>query len=199
MATNVNEPRSNQIFFDPDEHSEGTGKAFDEFTKQFELRYNAQYPDPPKVSLDAALQRWKITNTTVDVPDPKPDLAQYDAIVLYWRERDRVAKFLGMFSSQRMYADWTVAQPDTAIREVATWNVFKQTMHEYYLPTENATLKHFHFRHMTQNDGETFPAWCIRVEKEAKRCQFKCHHNDCNSEDTNIRDQIVIGATSDIM
>ena len=43
------------LFFDPDGHPEGTLKAFTEFTKQFELRYNAQYPDVPRVSLDAAI------------------------------------------------------------------------------------------------------------------------------------------------
>ena len=48
------------LFFDPDGHPEGTLKAFIEFTKQFELRYNAQYPNVPSVSLDAATQRWKM-------------------------------------------------------------------------------------------------------------------------------------------
>ena len=45
------------LFFDPDGHPEGTLKAFTEFTKQFELRYNAQNLDVPGVSLDAAIQR----------------------------------------------------------------------------------------------------------------------------------------------
>ena len=57
------EPRSN-IFFDPDEHPEDTLKAFEEFIKVFSLRYEAQYPDPPKVSLESAIQRWKVVNTT---------------------------------------------------------------------------------------------------------------------------------------
>ena len=126
MSTNDNEPRSNQLFFDPDKHREGTGKAFDEFTKAFELRYNAQYPDPPKVSLDAAINRWKITNTTPDVAEPKPTLPQYDALVSDWKEKDRVAKFLGMFTSQRLYSDWTVAQPDEAARDGFHMDVFQR-------------------------------------------------------------------------
>ena len=66
------EPRSNQLFFDPDQHPEDTLKAFEDFIKIFQLRYEAQYPDPPKVSLEAALQRWKVTHTSDQNPDPKP-------------------------------------------------------------------------------------------------------------------------------
>ena len=46
-----------QVFYDPDQHLEDTLKAFEEFTQVFELRYEAQYPDPPRVSLDAAVER----------------------------------------------------------------------------------------------------------------------------------------------
>ena len=52
------EPQS--TIFDPQQHPEGTLKAFDDFVQQFELRYRTQYPDPPKVSLDAVLAHWKI-------------------------------------------------------------------------------------------------------------------------------------------
>jgi len=55
MAKQANEPRS--LFFDPDDHPDNTHKAFNEFTQIFELRYNAQYPDPSRVSLDAAIER----------------------------------------------------------------------------------------------------------------------------------------------
>ena len=40
----------------------------------FKLQYDAQYPDPPKISLDAAIARWKISNTTQNVPNPIPTL-----------------------------------------------------------------------------------------------------------------------------
>ena len=40
---------------------------------------------------------------------------------------------------------------------------------------------------------ETFPAFCNRSAKEAKHCYFKCHHSDCDAEETAIRDQIIIG------
>ena len=34
------------IYFDPDEHTEDTLKAFEEFKKKFSLIYKAQFPDP---------------------------------------------------------------------------------------------------------------------------------------------------------
>ena len=40
-----------------DTYPEETLKAFEEFIDTFELRYDAQFPDPPKVSMDSALQR----------------------------------------------------------------------------------------------------------------------------------------------
>ena len=69
---NNNKQPQSTLFFDPDEHTDYTLKAFNDFIDLFELRYNAQFPDPPKLSLDAALMRWKITNTTEDQPNPKP-------------------------------------------------------------------------------------------------------------------------------
>ena len=53
---------SNQLHFDPDFHPDNTLKAFNDFLQDFKLRYTASYPDPPKVSLDATIHCWKITN-----------------------------------------------------------------------------------------------------------------------------------------
>ena len=90
------EPRSN-IFFDPDEHPEDTLKAFEEFIKVFSLRYDAQYPDPPKVSLESAIQRWKVMNITEQNKAPTPSVEQYDKICIEWKEKDKVKKLLGIF------------------------------------------------------------------------------------------------------
>lgn len=38
-------------------------RQFEEFLRQYKLRYMAQFPDPPKVSLEMCLERWKIANT----------------------------------------------------------------------------------------------------------------------------------------
>ena len=62
----------NQLIFDPENHPADTLKAFDDFRSAFEFRYAAQFPDPPKVSMDAALERWKVANTTTERTNPKP-------------------------------------------------------------------------------------------------------------------------------
>jgi hypothetical protein len=69
-------------------------------------------------------------------------------------------------------------------------------MQEFYKPTDNPTLKNFHFRALLQEEQESFPAFCNCVEKEAKYCQFRCDHNDCSAELIAIRDQIVIGTNN---
>ena len=124
----------------PDQHPDDTLKDFNEFIQSFYLRYEAQYPDPPKVSIDAAIERWKLANDTA-----KPTLEQYDTLRNKWRSKDRVAKFLGMFSSRRMYADWQVAKPDETKRTQATWEYFVAQIQAYYKPTENLTLKNHQF------------------------------------------------------
>ena len=60
--------------FDPDLHPDDTLKAFDEFIQSFYLRYEAQYLDAPKVSIDAAIERWKLAN----------DNSQTDAATIRW-------------------------------------------------------------------------------------------------------------------
>ena len=189
----MTEPRCHQLYFNPEQHPEDTLKAFEEFTQTFELRYDAQYPDPPKVSLDAAIERWKYANATTDTTQPKPSLAQYDQIRDNWRACDKVAKLLGMFSSNRLYMDWKVAQPDEGTRKLSKWTEFVTVMREFYKPTENITLMNYHFRALSQTENETFPGFCNRVLKEAKHCSFKCSNADCTAEDTAMRDQIVIG------
>ena len=69
-----------RLHFDPNEHPENTLKAFQEFLQRFQLRYDAFYPDPPKVSLEAAIERWKINQATPENPSPKPNLEQFDEI-----------------------------------------------------------------------------------------------------------------------
>ena len=189
-----NEPRSSQnIFFDPELHPEDTLKAFNEFTQIFELRYNAKFPDPPKVSLDAAIERWKVAQRSEATPEPKPDLAQYDTIRDEWRSKDKVAKLLGMFSSNRLYMGWCVAEPSEDLQQTSKWDEFITKMTTFYKPTENITLKHFHLRAVNQNEGETFTSFCNRVQKEAKHCDFKCTNAGCTAESVAVRGQIIIG------
>ena len=104
-GTAKKEPQSsNLLFFDLDEYPENTLKAFNDYPELFELRYNAQFPDPPKVSLDSVLERWKIVNATERNSNPRTALVQYDKIKEDWQAKDRLAKFLGMFSSARLHS-----------------------------------------------------------------------------------------------
>ena len=182
---------SSQLIFDPDLHTDDTLKQFNQFIKRFELRYNAQYPDPPRVSMEAAIERWKFAN-----PDAKPNLTQYDEIRDNWISKDKVTKFLGIFSTERLHEDWLSAEPDEDARKQATWEEFTTSLQNFYLPTENNTLKHYQFRSISQNSEESFISFCNRVEKEAKNCNYKCEHTDCTAEDIAIRDQIIIGTTN---
>ena len=108
-----------------------------------------------------------------------------------------VRKCLGMFSSPRLNSDWELAQPDGASRKAASWKTFVEAIGQHYKPTENLSLKHFQFRSLSQNSDETFPAFSIRVEKEAKHCQFKCSQADCTAESITVRDQIIFGLSDD--
>ena len=186
-----------KLYFDPDDHPDSTLKAFIEFKAEFVLRYDACYPDPPKVSLDSAIQRWKLGQVDPAKVGTEPTLAQYDQIVEDWRQRDMVAKFLGLYSSKRMFSDWQAALPSEVERKSASWALFVGKMEEYYKPTENSTLKHYQFRTLSQSPSETFTAFANRVEKEAKHCHFKCESVECGAESTAIRDQILIGLISD--
>ena len=145
VKSSFEEARS-RLYFDPDEHPENTLKAFQQFIQRFQLRYDAMYPDPPKVSLEAAVERWKIMETTQQNPTPKPTLEQFDEICEQTKSCDKVAKFLGMYSSSRLYTDWCMAAPDEKTRKKVSWEVFVTVLSAYYKPTENITLKHYHFR-----------------------------------------------------
>ena len=69
------------------------------------------------MSLDAAINRWKVVNTTADNDTPTPTADQYDEICDKWRSKDQVSKVLGMFSSHKLYEDWCIAEPDVDERK----------------------------------------------------------------------------------
>ena len=81
MADN---PVTTALCFNPDDHPDATLKAFDDFVQMYELRYDAQYPDPPKVSIDAAIERWKLTQQNAEA---RPTIDQYDEIRDDWHSQ----------------------------------------------------------------------------------------------------------------
>ena len=98
-----------------------------------------------------------------------------------------------MYSSSRLYTDWCMAFPEEKARKSTRWNEFVTVMTQYYKRTENITLKHCQFRSNIQNKIETFIAFCNRVALEVKHCSFNCESLHCTSEETAVRDQIIIG------
>ena len=106
MAANSTLPT---LFFDSDKHPDSTLKAFNDFIESFELRYKALYPEPPKVSLEAAISRWQLCQE-----DEKKRLSadEYDEIKEELQSSDRVTKMLDMFLAKRFYQDWVSAEPN---------------------------------------------------------------------------------------
>ena len=107
-----------------------------------------------------------------------------------------MSKFLRIYSSKRLYTDRCMAALEQKTRKNAQWKDFVETMSAFYKPTENITLKHFHFRSNIQKDGEMFIAFCNRVLLEAKHYNFKCTAESCTAEDTAVQDQTIIGLKS---
>ena len=175
--------------FDPDSYPHATLKAFNEFVEQYEFRYNAQYPEPPKTVMDNATLKWKSEHEDAD-----PSAAQKLDIRKEIVAHDKVRKLLGFFATKRLQQDWKAAEPIEANRD-CTWTQFLAKMRAYYKPTENSTLRNFEFRSLMQLPSETFSAFANRMEKEGKTCSFcECDEaSACTASNMAIRDQIVVG------
>ena len=107
-----------------------------------------------------------------------------------------VAKFIGLFSSQRLQEDWQAAEPDANLRKKASWTNFLKKIRAYYKPTDNPVLINYQFRELSQNEGETFHGFCNRVEKEARTCYFTCKDPACDADKIAIGDQVLIGTNN---
>ena len=59
----------------------------------------------PEISLEAAIERWKITTAAPKIASRKPSLEQFDEICKQNKSRDKVSKFLRVYSSNRLYTD----------------------------------------------------------------------------------------------
>ena len=68
--------------------------------------YNALSPDHPKVSSEVTIEWWKITVATPRNAFPKLSLEQFDKICEKTTSCNKVLKFLGMQSFNRLYIDW---------------------------------------------------------------------------------------------
>ena len=71
--------------------------------------------------MDAATERWKFS--TKDLTK-LPTVEEYDEIRNVWISHDKVAKFLGMYSSNRLYEDWKSAEPSLENHKKCSWDFF---------------------------------------------------------------------------
>ena len=73
------------------------------------------------ISLEAAIEWWKITAATTENASQKPSLEQFDEICEQTKSRKKVSKFLVMYSSNRLYTDWCMAARKEKTRQNAHW------------------------------------------------------------------------------
>ena len=170
MATAIDDetPRGVQrLQFDPDMYPHCALKAFNEFVEQYSFRYNAQYTYPPKQTIDNEIIIWKSEHENAE-----PDVNQLKSIRNDWISKDKVRKLLGFFASIRLQQDWNAAKENTNDGNNVKWDTFLTQMQAYYKPTENHIIRNYEFRQLSQKPGETFSAFCNRVEAAGKNCHF---------------------------
>ena len=90
-------------------YSNNTLKKFKEFIQAYQLRYEALHSDSPKVSMDSAIQKWKLVN-----PESKLDMNLYGS---EWIHKDMAANFLGIFSLAITFDDRQKAITDERDRK----------------------------------------------------------------------------------
>ena len=181
---------SHALLFDPDKYPHCALKAFHDFTEQYSFRYHAQYPYPPKHVIDKNAE-WKSENE-----DREPTVVEEKIIREAWTSIDKTLKLLGFFASPRLLQDWKAAK---GAEIEPTSDTFLTLMQAYYKPTENHIIRNYEFRQLTQKSGETFSAFCNRVEAAAKNCRFcDCAETTaCTITAFATHDQIVIGTNNE--
>ena len=167
-------------------------KAFNEFIEQYQFRFEAQYPEPPKHAIEACITKWTATTKK------EPADANIEFIKNRWISKDKVRKLLGFFAKARLIQDWKAAEPNELLSRDCTWDHFLKKLRSYYKPTENPIIRNFEFRQLVQVKNETFSPFCNRVKAAWKTCTFCEWDSDCSADEYGIRGQIVIEANENI-
>ena len=116
-------PRGIQnLQFSPDRFPHATLKAFNEFIEQYEFRYEAQYPEPPKHANEACSTKWTATI------NEEPIYTDMEFIKNTWISKDKVKKVLGFFATARLIQDWKAAEPNEVLSKDCTWDYFLQKL-----------------------------------------------------------------------
>ena len=153
--------------FDPEPHRENVYDAFNEFVNAFAYEYEAIAKDPP--------------SDTVNKES--------------WVELNKRKIFLGRFASRNLQVDYEDAVP-TEERSTITFTTMVQRLQARYKPTRNLTLANYEFHKLKQHENEGFDMYVNRVKHEANNCNFVCSNENCTVPSIMIRDQIIIGTSS---
>ena len=79
--------------------------------------------------MDNAIDKWKILNA-----EKKLDMESYEQINDEQISKDKITKFLRIFSSPSFYEDWEVAEPEKTSMKNPWWRDFIKKMETFYKP-----------------------------------------------------------------
>ena len=144
-------------------------KTFNEFIEQYKFRYEAQYPEPPKHTIEACITKWTVTTKK------EPTYTDMEFIKNTSISKGKVKRLLEFFTTARHIQDWKAAESNEVLSSDCTWDYFIQKPRLYYKPTKNPIIQNFEFRKLAQAKHETFSTFCNRVEVAGHTCPFcKC-------------------------
>ena len=142
-------PREIQnLKFNPDRFPYATLKAFNKFIKQYEFRYEAQYPEPLKHANEACITKWTATTKK------ETEYTDIEFIKNMWISKEKVRKLLGFSAANRLIQDWKASEPNEVLSRDCTWDHFLKKLRSYYKPTENSIIRNFKFRQLVQFKNE---------------------------------------------
>ena len=103
-------------------------KAFNKFIEQYEFRYEAQHPEPPKHAIEACITKWTATTKK------EPAHTDIEFIKKMWILKDKVKKLLGFYATTRLIQNWKAAEPNEVLLRDCTWDHFLKKLQSYYKP-----------------------------------------------------------------
>ena len=159
------------VIFSAENHTDDILREFNEFIGSFQYIYEAKIK--PGWKRDASADEIKT-----------------------WKAQNKKQVFLGLHVSrtvQRIYEQITTEEE----RDTITFDQMVVKFKTYFTGNTNTTLSNYKFHKLSQNQGESFDAFALRVKEEAGNCNFKCTDAGCTVMDTLIRDRLIIGTTND--
>ena len=150
--------------FDPSQHEGEVAQAFEKFLRLYKCKYLAWDRSPP---------------------DEVRDKEQWIAI-------DMLTQLRGHYATDRCMDEIEAVASEIDLGKMS-FDELAVKLHQRYKPTQNQTMAHYKFHHLSQGLDQSFDSFVNEIKKQAKNCAFTCKRKDCTVADTLIRDQIIIG------